>query len=349
MTPDSSGMEGGQIQSRGLTDLDMALMVDGAPAAAAKYMSEDIDSENLEEVSVTPGSAARDLPVMSAAGGVMNSRTHRAAEKAGGMVDFSYGTNNLSREFIRLESGEIGKSGVKSYFSFSNAHARSWMGAGINQRKHIDFGLQKDWQNGSNARLFLSWNSADFTIDNYPTAQEFFEYKHTGNGYGRSADPKNVNYWKNNNDHWNQIFLTAPIHIVLPKKFNFDLQPYFSMGQGWDASPGGVATEGQYTHNSGGAAVPAGTNMTSFFLENEARQVGAVAKLSYEIDSHNHLTLGYWYENNQTIQATPKALRWITGPQPARTGQNMRWAAPCTGRMPGMSCIPCSSRTSPAT
>ena len=313
MTPDSSGMEGGQIQSRGLTDLDMALMVDGAPAASAKYLSENIDSENLEEVSVTPGSAARDLPVMSAAGGVMNSRTHLASRKAGGMVDFSYGTNNLSREFIRLESGEIGKSGVRSFFSFSNAHARSWMGAGINQRKHIDFGLQKDWQNGSNARLFLSWNSADFTIDNYPTAQEFFQYKHTGTGYGRSADPKSVNYWKNNNDHWNQIFLTAPIHIVLPKKFNFDLQPYFSMGQGWDASPGGVAAEGQYTHNSGGAAVPAGTNMTSFFLENEARQVGAVAKLSYDIDSHNHLTLGYWYENNQTIQGYPTSTTMANG------------------------------------
>lgn len=217
MAPDSSGMQGGQIQSRGLTDLDMALMVDGAPAAAAKYVNDDIDSENLEEVSVTPGSAARDLPVMSAAGGVMNSRTHVPSNKFGGMVDFSYGTNNLSREFIRLDSGEIGHSGVKSFFSFSNTHARSWMGSGINQRKHIDFGLRKDWENGSNAHLFLSWNSEDIVSDNYPTEQQFLNYKHNGIGWGRSSHPNNVNYWKNNNDHWNQVFLTAPIHIVLPK------------------------------------------------------------------------------------------------------------------------------------
>lgn len=286
MTPDASGMQGGSIQSRGLTDLDMALMVDGAPAAAAKYMTEDIDSENLDEVSVTPGSAARDLPTMSAAGGVMNSRTHLPSEKMGGMVDFSYGTNNLSREFIRLESGEIGKTGIKSYFSFSNTHDRSWMGAGTNQRKHIDFGVRKDWENGSNAHLFLSWNSEDFVIDNYPTADEFYKYKHTGQGWGRSADPKSDNYWKNNNDHWNQVFLTAPVHLVLPKKVTFDLQPYFSFGQGWDASPGGVSSDNR--------------NMTSYFNEHGARQVGAVAKFGYDIDRHNHLSFGYWYENSVT-------------------------------------------------
>lgn len=321
MTPDASGMQGGSIQSRGLTDLDMALMVDGAPAAAAKYMTEDIDSENLDEVSVTPGSAARDLPVMSAAGGVMNSRTHLPSEKMGGMVDFSYGTNNLSREFIRLESGEIGRTGIKSFFSFSNTHDRSWMGAGTNQRKHIDFGVRKDWENGSNAHLFLSWNSEDFVIDNYPTAEQFYKYKHTGDGYGRSASSKDVNYWRNNNDHWNQIFLTAPVHIVLPKKLTFDIQPYFSFGQGWDASPGGVAGYNNPVTNSvvggnyasTGQAVPSGTNMTNYFLENEARQVGVVAKLGYDIDKHNHLSFGYWYENNQTIQSYPTATTLANG------------------------------------
>lgn len=327
MTPDASGMQGGSIQSRGLTDLDMGLMVDGAPAAAAKYMTEDIDSENLDEVSVTPGSASRDLPTMSAAGGVMNSRTHLPSSKMGGMVDFSYGTNNLSREFIRLESGEIGKTGIKSYFSFSNTHDRSWMGAGTNQRKHIDFGVRKDWENGSNAHLFLSWNSEDFVIDNYPTESQFYTYKHTGNGYGRSASPGNVNYWKNNNDHWNQIFLTAPVHVVLPHKMTFDIQPYFSFGQGWDASPGGVvgqtypdpsnAPNGTMqfnpTSNATGQPVAAGTNLTNFFLENEARQVGVVAKLGYDIDRHNHLSFGYWYENNQTIQAYPQSQTMASG------------------------------------
>ncbi len=204
-TPDPYGMQGGQIQARGLTDLDMALLVDGAPAAAAKYITENVDTENLESVSLTPGSSETALPVMSAAGGTMNEQTHTPAKKFGGLVDFSYGTNNLSREFIRLDTGEIGHTGVHGYFSFSNTHTRSWMGAGINDRRHIDFGLNKLWENGSYAKTFVSWNWEDFTIDNYPTAQQFYRYKHTGQGYGRSADSSNINYWKNNTDYWNQV------------------------------------------------------------------------------------------------------------------------------------------------
>ena len=324
-TPDSSGMEGGQIQVRGLTDLDMGLMLDGAPAAAAKYLAENIDSENLESVEVTPGSSGTDLPVMSAAGGVMNERSHTASHKFGGMTDFSYGTNNLSREFIRLESGDIGNTGVRSFFSFSNSHARSWMGSGINQRKHIDFGLQKDWQNGSTARLFLSWNSEDFTIDSYPDATAFYNYKHTGVGYGRNSDPSSDNYWKNNNDHWNQIFLTAPIHVVLPSRLSLDLQPYFSFGQGWDGSPGGTtASDGSYStlfgpsvayYNNGQLAT--NQNLTNYFLQNEVRQVGAVAKLNYQIDAHNHFSVGYWYENAQTIQSYPLSTTMANGADPS--------------------------------
>mgnify|MGYP003362424959 CR=1 FL=1 len=310
-SPDPSGMEGGQIQTRGLTDLDMGLMLDGAPAEAAKYLNEDIDSENLESVEVTPGSSATDLPAISAAGGVMNERSRTASHKFGGMTDFSYGTNNMSREFIRLDSGEIGHTGLRSYFSFSNTHSRSWMGSGINQRKHIDFGLQKDWSNGSNARLFVSWNSEDFTIDAYPDGQAFENYKLTGQGYGRNSDPTSDNYWKNNNDHWNQIFLTAPIHVVLPAKFTFDLQSYFSFGQGWDASPGNNTA---YGTNYNAAE---GRNYTDFFLENEARQVGVVAKLGYDVDKHNHVSFGYWYENNQTIQSYPLSYTMANGSAPS--------------------------------
>nr|WP_246376328.1 TonB-dependent receptor [Gluconacetobacter aggeris] len=309
-TPDTAGMQGGMIQVRGLTDLDMGLMVDGAPAAAAKYMAEDIDSENLEEVNITPGSSGTDLPVMSAAGGVMDERSHTAAQKFGGLMDFSYGTNNLSREFLRLESGEIGNSGVRSYLSFSNTHSRSWMGSGINERHHLDFGIQKDWQNGSTAKVFVSWNNENFTIDNYPTADQFYRYKHTGQGWGRSDNPRNDNYWQNSKDHWNQVFLTAPLHLVLPARFSLDLQPYFSFGQGWDASPANPISNDDGTPYSG-------PNLTGFFLQNDTRQVGTVAKLGYQIDPHNAFSVGYWYENTYTNQSYPSGNTNADGTPPS--------------------------------
>ena len=313
-TPDPYGLQGGQIQSRGLTDLDMALLVDGAPAAAAKYLTENVDTENLESVSLTPGSSETALPVMSAASGTMNETTHTPGKKFGGLVDFSYGTNNLSREFIRVDTGEIGHSGVRGYFSFSNTHARSWMGAGINDRRHIDFGLNKRWQNGSYAKTFVSWNWEDFTIDNYPTQQEFYKYKHTGEGYGRSSESNNINYWKNNTDYWNQVFISAPVHIVLTRRLAFDLQPYYSLGRGWDASPGGTVTQNDGTTR----------NVTSYFLQGATERRGAVAKLGLDVDAHNHVAFGYWYENNYTQQSYPTSYTMDNGAAPSPNAAEYR-------------------------
>lgn len=316
-TPDTSGMQGGAIQSRGLTDADMALMVDGAPAASATYMAEDIDSENLESVTVTPGSSAIDLPATSSAAGVMNETTRDPSHKMGGFMDFSYGTNNLSREFLRLESGEIGNTGLRGYISFSHTHARSWMGAGINDRKHLDFSLRRDWKDGSSAKLFLSWNYEDFTIDRYPTAAEFYKYKHTGQGYGRKAefDPTGNDYWKNNIDHWNQIFMVAPVHVMLTQRLSFDIAPYFNWGQGWDGSSGGTTGTG-YT-NYAGVSYPANTPATSYYLQDYAFQFGATAKLGYDIDTHNHLTFGYWYQNEDYLAHFPESATRPDGSNPS--------------------------------
>ena len=306
-SPDTSGMQGGQVQSRGFTDRDMGIMLDDVNTGQAKYLAEIIDSENVEEVSITPGSASRELPVVSAAAGIVNSRSYLPSHKMGGVTDFSYGTNNLSRQFIRLESGDIGNTGVRGYFSFSHAHARSWMGSGINERRHIDFGLRKDWKNGSNANLFVSWNQSDWTIDNYPTESQFLKYKHTGEGWGRSSHPDNANYWKNNFNHWNQIFLSAPIHIVLNDKLTFHLHPYLTYGQGWSSSP--TAQQPDAMGNP--------QNAVSYFQEHGDRVVGVTASLGYDIDRHNHLSFGYWYNNSETDRSYPSSFVMPGGGSPS--------------------------------
>lgn len=316
-TTDTSGIQGGQIQNRGLTDSDMGLLIDGAPAQNATYLTEDIDSENLDSVSILPGSTPVDVPATAAAGGVMNEVTHDPSHKFGGMTDFSYGTNNLSREFLRLESGDIGNTGVRSFLSFSNTHARTWVGAGINNRRHLDFGMRKDWQNGSFARFFLSWNNEDSVVNNYPTASQFYTFKHTGQSYGHTAgfDAKNNDYWKNNLDIWNEIFLTAPIHAVVNDKLSFDLKPYYNWGRGWDGGPNGTASAGEYTYRDG-TAIAAGTPLTSYYNQTLSMNVGVTAQGNYDIDRHNHLTFGYWYQNSNSIAYFPVSVTKANGVNP---------------------------------
>ncbi|GBQ20470.1 TonB-dependent receptor [Tanticharoenia sakaeratensis NBRC 103193] len=315
-TADTSGMQGGNIQSHGLTDADMGLMLNGAPATSANYLNEDADSENVETVTVTPGSSAIDLPVTAAAGGVLDETTRTPAQKAGGLVDFAYGTNNLSREFLRLETGNIANSGVRSYVSFSNSHARSWLGTGISTRKHVDFGMRKDWANGSSNNIFISWNYEDFPIDVKPNASQFYSYKHTGIGYNRNANSASGNYWKNNIDHWNAVFLSAPQHFVLTKQLALNITPYYNLGRGWDGSNGGLTTGGKYYYPDGMQA-PAGQQLTSYYQQYKDEKTGVTAKLEADLDPHNHLTFGYWFEHYITVFGLPASFTKPNGANPS--------------------------------
>ncbi|WP_026397134.1 TonB-dependent receptor [Acetobacter nitrogenifigens] len=325
---DTSGMQGGNIQSRGLTDSDIGLLLNGAPATSANYLNEDADAENVESVTITPSSSRVEMPITAAAGGVLDETTHTPTDKFGGMVDFSYGTNNMSREFIRLESGEIGHSGVKGYFSFSNTHARSWLGSGINWRKHIDFGMKKTWANGSTNDIFISWNYEDFTIDHKPTAAEFYDLKHNGVNYNKTNtwDPTSDDanrYWKNNIDHWNQLFLSAPQHFVLTKHVSFDLLPYFNLGRGWDGNGatssrvGGTAGATGYYTSNGTPITDPNTWLTSYYQQYADQKLGVTAKLGVDVDRHNHLTFGYWFEHYTTTYGIPSSYTRTDGSNPS--------------------------------
>ncbi|MFT8474345.1 MAG: Plug domain-containing protein, partial [Acetobacter orientalis] len=235
-TNDSSGILGGTLNIRSLTDSDMGILLNGVPVATAYYLNQNVDSENLDHVSVTPGSAAINLPVTTAAAGVMDAGTITPDHKFGGMTDFSYGTNNMSREFLRVNSGDIGNTGLRGYLSFSHEHARNWMGPGVNERRHLDFGARKDFDNGSFINLFASWNHQFTSIPLYPTAQQFLDKKH-GNGsfsYSAQYNPQAPSQYVGLvGNMWDQFFITAPVHVVLPSRFSFDFKPYYVYNGGY--------------------------------------------------------------------------------------------------------------------
>lgn len=323
--PDTTGFKGGAIFMRGFTDQDMALMLDGAPSSNAAYLQQNIDPENIESVQLMPGSSPIDAPATRAAAGTLDEKTRTPDKKAGGAMDFSYGTNNMSREFLRLESGYIGNSGIRMYISGSHAHARQWMGAGINERIHMDVGVMKDFENGSFIRLFGSWHNSMFTIDNYPTAEQFFQYKKTGQGWNRTNiwNPKSANaanYWKSNIDSWNQFFVSTQAHIILTKRLTLDVTPYLSTGFGFDGSGGGTVGElgacASGCITGAGAQANQNAQLSTYWGQGWSPQVGFTSKLGYDVDRHNHITFGYWYENNAIDFKSPYMLTMESGRNP---------------------------------
>lgn len=318
-TVDSSGILGGQINSRSLTDSDMGILLNGVPVATAYYLNQNVDSEDLDHVTVTPGSAAIELPVTSAAVGVMDAQTYTPGHKFGGLMDFSYGTNNLSREFMRVESGDIGNSGIRGYFSFSHEHARNWTGPWTNERRHLDFGAVKDFDDGSSVNVFVSWNHQFTAAPLYPTASQFFNKKHGLGTYNYQAtyDPSNPStYGGLDGNMWDQVFITTPVHLHLPYNFSFDFKPYYVYNGGYtyngtlfnaDVTPVTLGADG----NALSGHVPAASYYSVF-----RPHAGAVAKLNYDIGKQHHIELGYWfdYQDNQVVNRY--SVLSATGQQP---------------------------------
>lgn len=317
-TENTSGVTGaatGTAEIRGLTDADMTILVNGGPTAGFGYVNETIDSEDIDTISVMPGGGAVELPASTSAGGVMKVVTHTPSEHFAAKTDFSYGTNNMSREFARVETGNIKNSGVRSYMSFSNTHARSWMGAGINSRYNVDIGVEKNFSNGSWFKLFGSWDRTDAMESVYPTAAQFYTYKHTGTGYGRSGafDPSNNNFWKDNITHWDQFTFSSPTHIVLSPIFSLDFNPYLYSGMGYTTGGAGLgyASDGYVT--SSGASIADNSPLTGYFKQNNWLDIGTTIAVNARLGSHHTISLGYWFDHNDQTYSLPMSLTRADG------------------------------------
>lgn len=81
--PDTSGIKGGALYMRGFTDADTALLLDGAPASLAAYLQQNVDAENIESVTMTPGSSPIDAPASNATAGTLDERTLTPERKLG--------------------------------------------------------------------------------------------------------------------------------------------------------------------------------------------------------------------------------------------------------------------------
>ncbi|MCT6820286.1 TonB-dependent receptor plug domain-containing protein, partial [Bombella apis] len=118
MTSDPFGISPNtNISVRGLNGDALGYVLEGMPlndvASYGGYPNQFADTENYSKVGLQQGSADLDSPVLNAAGGLMKLSFLDPSLKPGGLASFSYGSFNTRRGFIRLETGEIGHSGVR--------------------------------------------------------------------------------------------------------------------------------------------------------------------------------------------------------------------------------------------
>lgn len=338
--PDAFGLAGGaNVQIHGLNTADLGFVLDGAPVynSGAAYSNETIDAHDLTTVSVTPGTATIDAPTIGSAAGTMYLTMRDPAHQSGLAFDFAVGSQAYNMQYLRLESGDIGNTGIRAFASLSHGYANNWRGGGYNNKWHLDFKAVKDWSNGSRFSLEGSVNRQTYTYYYYPTADQFKNYKADYNDFNIHSHYEgfgDTSYYRLNQQTPSYaIALLAPLHVVVGEHVVLDDTPYFwaFLGAG---TGGSVLTQGSAYHGTqlanvdltdGGRITPTdGQVLVDSAFRSRTYQYGNVAKGSITTGD-NKIVAGWWHEHYVNFERDPVAMVDQTSGKPINPWKKSGW------------------------
>ncbi|HLY58405.1 MAG TPA: TonB-dependent receptor [Stellaceae bacterium] len=292
------------LSLRGLGQDEIGVLLEGAPQNDIGYYyaypSQFADTENVREVSLAPGSIDLESPIINGAGGLLSVFLKNPGEAPGGLVDISYGSYNERRGFVRLDSGQIGETGLRAFVSYSKTDVDNWRGYGHDKKQHVDFKAEDDWGGGNSVSLSVSFNDA--VTSGYPlaTSAEWSQFGRALN-YDRSYVFGDANYWKFYVNTFRNLYFSSPSRFRLGHDLTLDVTSYIQTGYG--NSPYG--TELTTTGNDFGTELiaqpldlPGAQGGTADVLGNftgDQYRAGTVMKLSYTLGDHT-LFGGLWYD-----------------------------------------------------
>ena len=298
-TSDPYGLSPGvNIAVRGLNSDEVAYLVEGAPVNDigyyAGYPSQWADSENIKSVSLQQGTVDLDTPTVNAGGGLISLDLRDPLDQPGGFASASYGSYHGSRAFIRLDSGPISNTGVRSFVSYSDTRADNYRGPGRDGRQHVDFKIVKSWGDGNHVAVAGSYHDAILSSYPMPTLSAWNTFGRSNN-YDAVFYPGDVNYWKLHQQTWHDEQVSMPVHLALGDALAFEATPYFEHGYG--NSPYGITLPPTELHLGSQTVSLNGTAPVlalADYIGNQYRS-GVTSELIATVGP-NRLVGGWWYD-----------------------------------------------------
>lgn len=333
---DGTGLFGGNIRVRGFNSDQLGFTVNGAPVndsgSFAVYPQQFTDPENMCEVFVTQGSTDTEASHVGATGGNIGMTTCSPEDERRFRTAFTYGSNNLRKGYVRLDSGKLFDGRFKFFISYSKTEADKFKGSGGADKQHIDFNSKLDLGGGSFVDTGFMYNKA--VNNNYRSltkaqiAQYGRDYDfgtkapvHLPGGPGAQDEsggpnaniiggPKDGYYGFSLNPFQNWL-ATMNAHFQLSPTSSVDVSPYFWYGFGTGGNQLQTLKE-----TSGGNQLGGGTgdinrdgDTSDTILAYEGSRTrtfrpGVTLKFNQQIDNHR-LMFGYWYERARHQQSGP--------------------------------------------
>ena len=158
---DAYGNSGGNIRIRGFDGNRISLTFDGVAlndtGNYAIYSNQQLDPELIESASVNQGTTDVDSPTASAAGGTVSYKTVRPTENFGVDLNGSLGSDNYSRAFLMLNTGNI--AGFTSFLTYSQTQYDKFKGPGKMDKKQVNGRIYRTLNDtGDFVSLSANWN-----------------------------------------------------------------------------------------------------------------------------------------------------------------------------------------------
>ena len=295
------------INVHGLGQDELGYVLEGMPlndiGYYTAYPSQFVDSENIDEVSLAQGSADLDSPVISEAGGLIKITMLDPSLRPGGSVDYSYGSFNTNREFLRLDTGLIGDSGIRAFASYSHTDSDQWRGEGRVKRQHVDFKVVKEWGDGNRIAWSGEWHDGITPSYLSPTLTDYESEGANGVNVNHASafTPGGTDFWKDYVGTFRILYTALPTRLALTDALALNVTPYFQYGYG--NQPYEDVYDNQSIVYQGGAG-PYSTKIPNFVadggsvmanFEDLQYRAGLVTKLTYTTGA-NSVILGDWYD-----------------------------------------------------
>ncbi|MDF2435486.1 MAG: iron complex outerrane recepter protein, partial [Mucilaginibacter sp.] len=291
------------ISMRGLFYTEIGGNYEGMPAGDRLYYTqwstEWSDTENFQKINVSQGSPDISAPAYNAVGGMINAVARRPSDHFGAYVDVSAGSKSLDREFIRIDTGELGNSGVANYTSFSHEKNDNWRGSGGQTHYHLDSHFLKEWGDNNRIAPFVAVNYFHTNVYNNPTLAQW-QQNGTSSNFDANYVFGDTNYYKFRLNQRLTVIAAVPSLFTLAPGLTLSTTPYFYQTRGYINGSSVLNNSAVWLGNQpeGSLTLPYSVNGRTTVENVDGYRdyaVGQNTNLSWTKGA-NTLQVGFWYD-----------------------------------------------------
>lgn len=301
---DPVGIGSSGMMVRGLSQDELGWVFDGMPALTignGSYTNEIVDAENLEQVSLAPGTSSVEDPVTTSLAGTVYMHMLAPKETMGGQVSITAGSLNTKRAFVRFDTGELGHTGITSFVSFSYAQADNWRGPGKGTKYHVDYMFKKDFGDGNSIALEGNHTRVSSYWYYYPTMAQWQSGTLPSTTKEYSASSPGSFYKLSQTPRYNAGMVLLPMRFKINDNLSISDTPYVNYTFGpWTG--GTSVTPGSTYEGTQQVDVDFGTTTADSVVVNTGAHrmgvtVGNNLIMAAKLSSTNTLKFGYWFED----------------------------------------------------